>query len=262
MPADPENNPYLPPASDPVPPAEQSPADGASERKPDLRIKDPRSWGWAAISFIWLSCLAISLREIRLQHPAWLGFLGLALVVTGVAAMVSYLVWFFQVAANAKIISPNSGPSPGWAIGCHFIPFLNWVMPALFMKEIADASFRPRPPKATGYVVAVWWAAFMIRNLVLSFQPTSIFVPVLSWVAGIGAAWLIIRITLKQVEWRESGLPAGPRPVMLATGGPRPVSATRLPHPVRQDAPVPAPRPPSRPGAPAEVRVVPEPEEF
>lgn len=265
MSSDPENNPYMPPASDPVAPEVRG--GGSAGGKPDLRLKDPRTWGWAAISFIWLNCLTLSLRGIEVPHPAWLSFLALAVALTWLVAIVSYLVWFFQVAANAKIISPNTGPSPGWAVGCHFIPFLNWVLPAMFMKEINDASFRPRAPKGTGYVVAVWWAAFILRNLILTFQPGSIFGIILGWVAAIGAAWLIIRLTLRQVDLRESGLPASPKPAMLPLGGPRPVAGTRVTQPASSGIPGPGPGPvsrpraPSRPGTPAEVRVVSESQE-
>lgn len=253
MSADPENNPYLPPAADPTPP--ETPAVDPTGNKPDLRIKDPRNWGWAAITFIWLTCLTITLQRFVPPHPVWQAFLTVAIGVSVFSSIVSYLVWLVRVVTNAKIIHPGSGTSAGWAIGCHFIPFVNWVVPAMVMKEVADATFRHRAPKATGYIVAIWWASFILRGLVQSFEATSPFVPLLLWVSGIGAAWLIIRISLKQVDWREAGLPADPRHLLLPTGGPRPVAATRLPQPVGSALPT-RPRPGSRP-APAEaVRVV------
>ncbi|MCW1925399.1 DUF4328 domain-containing protein [Luteolibacter arcticus] len=254
MTSGPESNPYQPPASDPTPP--ETPASTSAEQRPDLRIKDPRNWGWATISFIWLNCLTITLRQVRVEHPAWLVFLALAVALTLLCAIVSYMLWLFRVAVNAQIISPNSGPSPGWAIGCYFIPFVNWLLPAMVMKEIADASFRGKPHKGTGYLVAVWWTSFILLNLCLSFRPESIFVLILSWIAGVAVSWLILRISLRQVDLRESGLPKGPRPVLLPTSGPRPVAATRLPQPVRSDAPAGRPGPPSRPGGNEETRGV------
>jgi hypothetical protein len=207
MTEDTEQNPYQPPATDPV-----AAGDRASTSGPDPRIKDPRNWGWAAITFIWLNCLAITVSWFAPPTPVWQAVLTLSIGVSSVAAIVSYLVWIFRCAVNARFIAPTSAPSPGWAIGCHFVPFANWVVPAMVMKEIADVTFRLRPPKATGYVIAIWWLPFVARYFLESFQPLSPFIPVLTWIAGIAVAWLIVRITLRQVDWRESGLPIEPGP--------------------------------------------------
>ena len=263
MSPDPENNPYLPPASDPLAPRVAD--SGTLAGKPDLRIKDPRNWGWAAITFIWIHCVTFTLQWFVPPHPVWAAIVTLSIGVSVVAAIVSYFVWLVRVVTNAKIILPGSGPSAGWAIGCHFIPFVNWVVPAMNMKEVADATFRQRPVRTMGYVVVVWWGAFILRGLFHAFLPASPVIAALNWVAGIGAAWLIIRISLKQLDWREAGLPEAPRPMMVPGGGPRPVAATRVSQPGSQESPglgtVNRPRGPSRPGTPAEVRVVPEPEE-
>jgi len=172
------------------------------------------------------------------------------------SAIVSYLVWFVRVVMNAKIIHLGAGTSPGWAMGCHFVPFVNWVVPAIVMKEVADATFRYRAPKVTGYIVTVWWTAFVLRGLIQSFRPASPLVPVLLWVAGISAAWLIIRINLKQVDWREAGLPAEPRPLLVPAGGPRPVAATRLPLPVGSGLPAKRPQPGNHPNPAEAPRVI------
>ncbi|MCW1885273.1 DUF4328 domain-containing protein [Luteolibacter flavescens] len=243
MSSDTDPNPYLPPASGSSPPGLPG---GFPGQPRELRIKDPRAWGWAAISFISLNCLTLTLRMVEVGHPGWLIFIALSILTTLLGAMVTYLVWIYRVASNTKIINPHSSTSPGWAVGSHFVPVANWVLPAMMVKEIADGTFRPRPPKYTGYVIAVWWVSLMLHNIAMTYQSDSAFIPVLGWAAGIGAAWLIIRISARQWELRESGLPVAPRPVMLATGGPRPVSATRLPQPTRPEgAPLHRPGPPS-----------------
>ena len=257
--SDPETNPYLPPASDPVTP--EVPADKTTGKKPDLRIKDPRSWGWAAITFIWICCLAITLQWFAPPHPVWLAFLTLSIGISVTASIVSYLVWIHRVVVNAKIIHPGSGISPGWAIGSYFIPFVNWIVPAMTMKEIADATFRGRAPRTTGYIVTVWWSSFMLPGLLQKFLPASPLFTSMVWIAGISLAWLIIRITLKQLDWREGGLPAQPQPMMAPGGGPRPVAATRLPQPAGSDLPAGRPRPVNRPAPVEAFRVVPEPEQ-
>jgi hypothetical protein len=240
---DPEANPYQPPAADPTP--VENPAENPRGSGPDLRIKDPRSWGWAAITFIWINCLSITLQWFMPPHPVWQAILAISILLSVVSAIVSYVVWIFRVATNARIIHPTAGPSPGWAIGCHFIPFVNWIVPAMVMKEIADATFRLRSPGGIGYVVAVWWTSFVLRGFVQAFQPASPFLPVLNWIAGIGAAWLIVRISLKQSDWREAGLPAETRPAMVPAGGPRPVTAGGIP--AARPVPIARPQPVRKP---------------
>ncbi|MEK7950735.1 DUF4328 domain-containing protein [Luteolibacter soli] len=234
MPTDPENNPYLPPASDPTAP--EAPAN-TTGGEPDSRIKDPRSWGWAAITFIWIFCLTLTLQWFTPPHPVWEAIVTLAIGISVTASVISYLGWLHLIITNAKTIHPGSKISHGWAIGSYFIPLVNWIFPPMIMKEIADATFRQRTPRALVYIVVVWWGSFVVSGLLRKFMPPSPLYTATIWIPGICVAWLIIRISLRQLDWRNEGLPVPLQPMVMPGSGPRPVAATRIPGPVNRPAP-------------------------
>ena len=82
------------------------------------------------------------------------GFLEITMLVAGLGAAVTYLVWKYRAAVNARIIDRGTMTiSPAMAVGCYFLPVVNLVIPYRAMAGIAGAS-RIRH----GLVVA-WWAA-------------------------------------------------------------------------------------------------------
>jgi Domain of unknown function (DUF4328) len=74
------------------------------------------------------------------------------MLLTGIGSVISYLMWKYRAAVNARILDPAAARiSPGMAVGSYFIPFAQFVIPCQAMAGIARAS--------TGSIagVALWW---------------------------------------------------------------------------------------------------------
>jgi hypothetical protein len=82
------------------------------------------------------------------------GILEITMLVTGLAAAITYLVWKYRAAVNARIIDRDTMTiSPAMAVGSYFLPVVNLVIPYRAMAGIAGAS------GIRHGLVAAWWAA-------------------------------------------------------------------------------------------------------
>jgi hypothetical protein len=95
-------------------------------------------------------------------------FLGL------VAVVVCFIIWQYRHAKNAEAIRGPLGLGPGWAIGGWFIPFANYVLPAMQLGQAAKASdpdLAPGAPRSAGRlpgIVLGWAVVFGLAALVYS----------------------------------------------------------------------------------------------
>jgi uncharacterized BrkB/YihY/UPF0761 family membrane protein len=83
-----------------------------------------------------------------------------------------FFVWIYRVNSNCGIYSKKEMDfSPVYAVGCYFIPFVNFLHPYNSMKEIWDTSKTNDVFKKqtffSKYFVVVWWLFFWF-DLVLS----------------------------------------------------------------------------------------------
>lgn len=101
---------------------------------------------------------------------------GLGGMIVGLASGVTFLVWFAMANANVPalgVIGKKTGP--GWAVGWWFIPFANFVMPFLALKETYVGS-RPgvseidRGTDRTPPIVGWWWAVFLISGVLTNLE--------------------------------------------------------------------------------------------
>ncbi len=51
-----------------------------------------------------------------------------------------FIIWQFRHAKNAQVLGAYGGLGPGWAIGGWFVPFANYVLPAMQMHQSSRAS--------------------------------------------------------------------------------------------------------------------------
>jgi len=80
---------------------------------------------------------------------------------------IQFLMWVYRMSRNAHCVKTGKPTSsPGWAVGCYFIPVLNMWKPYLIMKEIYEA-FRQRPSDSK--VLPLWWTAWVLSSAVGCF---------------------------------------------------------------------------------------------
>jgi hypothetical protein len=97
--------------------------------------------------------------------------LGLLYAAVYIATAVVYLVWLNRVSKNlAPLGVSNQSYSPGWAVGCWFVPFLNLVRPFQVVREIWQ---RSDPAIDTSIsvgsstpMIGWWWGLWVGYNLV------------------------------------------------------------------------------------------------
>lgn len=89
-----------------------------------------------------------------------------------VVAAVVFLMWLHRIVANNRALGAGYARfSPGFAVGCWFIPFANLVLPVQAMSEAwrgadpSSAVFTGRPSHLTPLIPA-WWTAFLLGNIV------------------------------------------------------------------------------------------------
>jgi len=91
------------------------------------------------------------------------GHLGV-LVVTGIA----FLKWIYRANLNCRGFGAEGMIfTPGWSIGCYFIPILNLVRPYQSMKEIWQVSHNPSNwnSQSGSALLGWWWALWLISGV-------------------------------------------------------------------------------------------------
>lgn len=127
----------------------------------------------------------VSLAEAR-ASDSLVGGVALASSGVYVLAAIAVLMWLHRVVRNNQRLGERYLRfSPGFAVGCWFIPFANFVLPYQAVREAWGAS-DPGLPSSTsdsrrrargrGLVVA-WWLTFIVGSLIgtasLGFGPNS-----------------------------------------------------------------------------------------
>lgn len=90
------------------------------------------------------------------------------------AAAATFLMWLYRVQANLPALGiADARWGPWWAIGCWFVPVMNWVVPFMVVRDLWKASgpearpgsWRnlPTPPQ-----LWCWWGLWLMGGLVIS----------------------------------------------------------------------------------------------
>ncbi len=97
----------------------------------------------------------------------------LLLFALGIVRGITFLVWIYRTNKNLRTLSGQQMRfAPGWAVGCYFIPIVNFFMPYQAMKEIWQVSHKSRG--GTPSIVAGWWALWLTTIVSVRRTPTSI----------------------------------------------------------------------------------------
>ena len=85
--------------------------------------------------------------------------------------MIAFMMWLYRVTKNLPALGVRDpGVTPGWAIGCWFVPFVNIIAPCIVVLRVWRAS----DPRATAgpsggaqgwpFVRYAWWGAFIVLS--------------------------------------------------------------------------------------------------
>lgn len=97
-----------------------------------------------------------------------LGCVSLPYLLGTILSCVFFLIWMHRVSANLPALGRATPRfSPGWAVGCWFVPFANLVWPYQAMREIWIES-APGSESSGGSTAIVkwWWAAWLVSNII------------------------------------------------------------------------------------------------
>ena len=106
------------------------------------------------------------------RADVWVGSAGGLWVLVFVATIVVWCVWQHRSHRAARSLVTGMELSPGWAVGCWFVPIVNYFKPfqamaALWRASDGTPSWRQQ---ATWPVLGWWWATWLGFNLLGSLQ--------------------------------------------------------------------------------------------
>jgi len=105
--------------------------------------------------------------------------IGLLYLATFIVTYITFLKWTYRANSNCHGFGAQGMRfSPGWSIGCYFIPILNIYRPYQAMKEIWRVSKNPRNwQKERGSALLGWWFGL--------------------WLISVFVGWLSFRMSMK-----------------------------------------------------------------
>jgi hypothetical protein len=101
------------------------------------------------------------------QASMWIGLAALAYLAAFLVAAFLTLKWTYRVNLNASRLASGKTISPAWAVGWHFVPFANLVMPFRAMRETWQISHSPQGWRdmPTPSLLHWWWGLFLLVNI-------------------------------------------------------------------------------------------------
>lgn len=152
------------------------------------------------------------------------GMIALLQLCVFVITSIVVLRWFYVATANGLALGADELPSPAMAVGAFFIPFVNLVMPYMTLRDLWQASARPRDGESEpgSIIVVAWWALWLgasVAGLIAMLsggdvegepaQSTSVF-SAASMLCSAGAAlclaWIVGRIQAAQAAGRPAAI--------------------------------------------------------
>jgi hypothetical protein len=85
------------------------------------------------------------------------------------ATLVLWIRWQLRAARNARTMTRETPYfSPGWSVGCFFVPLVHLVAPLFALTEIWNASHGYRLGQRPPALLLAWWAGLLLPTLVLA----------------------------------------------------------------------------------------------
>ena len=107
--------------------------------------------------------------DFDLKTLGLVGLVNLLSVAIFFISAVLLLAWIFRARKNLREFGAEElAYSPGWAVGCYFVPFANLVVPFRSMRELWNRSNGEDAYQASLTVpeVSAWWTCFMAGNFI------------------------------------------------------------------------------------------------
>ena len=106
-----------------------------------------------------------------LFSTATLAVVALLSVVVRLCAIIAFMAWLYRVTKNLPALGVSDPDvTPGWAIGCWFVPFVNIIAPCVVVLRVWRASDPKSRPGASdtgdGWPLLYgWWGAFLAMTV-------------------------------------------------------------------------------------------------
>jgi len=185
----------------------------------DPVLWDPRLLGRVALICITAQCVCWFYLIYHGQDEVWNKQIQTAQTVSALLSAMFYLIWLYRCTVNVRRMNPLSQASPGWAVVCHFIPFVNMVAPCLVLRRLAKETFVHRSSEGLPILAIFWWIALLTRgvwpgepNYNLTVVMIGVGATVVAWV---GMAIIVTRVSERQASFRWSDLPTSLRVALL-----------------------------------------------
>jgi hypothetical protein len=152
-------------------------------------------------------------------------FLTLAQLSAIITAQVAFFIWLYRACANCRRCAPELQFTPGWAVGCFFVPVLNLYLPYQAMQEVWKVSWNPRNwfNLRESFLVIAWWILFWLNWVLLwgsaillfkavahqSFDESMLFLELIDVTAMLGPAVTIAIVAV--VNWNQKKLSHQPK---------------------------------------------------
>ncbi len=136
------------------------------------------------------------------------GLMGLATFV----GVIFYLVWLHRITSQLRASGQQTKYTPGMAVGGWFIPFANFVLPALSLKDVWNRTMGSQ----NGWLVPLWWASYLLTILFRMAAPLMMrlytvpgigYLPVIANLAAYGC-WAYILFLQTREQPAGSPVPA------------------------------------------------------
>ncbi|QQK81409.1 DUF4328 domain-containing protein [Salicibibacter cibi] len=80
---------------------------------------------------------------------------------------VLYFIWLYQLFKRARLVhSRDTLYHPGWAIGYHFIPVLNWIMPASIIWRLNKEQVKRLNVPSLHLGIIIWWGFILLSGFI------------------------------------------------------------------------------------------------
>lgn len=130
--------------------------------EPLARFGNYAAVGVCSVVAFWALFLVVTLFVVAsgsIEGAVILNLLYLLFFLVLILAGIPFIAWFYRAYRNLQLLEFEPRFSPGWAIACWLIPFVNWVLPGMIGDELWKAGRPPdHPPRTDGLNLArVWW---------------------------------------------------------------------------------------------------------